>query len=325
MGQLYGVFPTEVLQLLKKRMNSGYRPGVDDDGNRIGLIVEGGGMRGVISCAYLDAMYQLGYGNCFDAIYGNSAGAINSAYFIAGNISIGHSIYYENLIGKLFIRVSKWPEIMNIHYLFNKWITTGKPVSGEFVVASKIDFYISATDIDNVCGLYFYNHDLTAEQVMLAIKASASAPLFTTNCEIVNSIKCNDGMMYGAIPYNKAIEDNCTHIVSALTAQVGFRKNPKFWKLCIEKMMLMPFYSEKYVQEYNKRDRCYNDALDHIFTTSKIPSLAIAPTHRANVISNGETNQKKLIDIVYTSFRTVADLFEEDYSQIKLYRTPDCQ
>ena len=53
------------------------------DGRKVGLIVEGGAMRGVISCAALMALEDLRLTDVFDEVYGASAGAVNAAYFLA--------------------------------------------------------------------------------------------------------------------------------------------------------------------------------------------------------------------------------------------------
>ena len=50
-----GINPENVIRLLEQRRQDGYRAGRDDDGKRLGLVVEGGAMRGVISSATLAA------------------------------------------------------------------------------------------------------------------------------------------------------------------------------------------------------------------------------------------------------------------------------
>ena len=59
-------------------------PGHRDDGRRIALVIEGGGMRGVVSAGMTAAIEQLGFTECFDEIHGASAGAFNAAFLIAG-------------------------------------------------------------------------------------------------------------------------------------------------------------------------------------------------------------------------------------------------
>lgn len=72
------------LQLLRQRALAGSRPGQRRDHFKLGLVVEGGGMRGCVSGGSLQALTDLGLRECFDAVYGSSAGAINSTYFLSG-------------------------------------------------------------------------------------------------------------------------------------------------------------------------------------------------------------------------------------------------
>ena len=60
-------------------------------------------MRGVISAGMVVALEQLGCSRCFDAVYGSSAGAINGAFFVAGQAGLGTTIYYENINHREFI------------------------------------------------------------------------------------------------------------------------------------------------------------------------------------------------------------------------------
>lgn len=72
------------LQLLRQRALAGSAPGRRRDPFKLGLVVEGGGMRGCVSGGALQALTDLGLRECFDAVYGSSAGAINSTYFLSG-------------------------------------------------------------------------------------------------------------------------------------------------------------------------------------------------------------------------------------------------
>ena len=55
----------------------------------LGLVVQGGGMRGVYSMAVLAAFEEMGWTRCFDHVAGASAGAMNGAHFITGQARYG--------------------------------------------------------------------------------------------------------------------------------------------------------------------------------------------------------------------------------------------
>jgi predicted patatin/cPLA2 family phospholipase len=57
------------------RAASKSQPGRRADPYKVGLAIEGGGMRAVISAAMVAGLERLGLRNAFDAVYGSSAGA----------------------------------------------------------------------------------------------------------------------------------------------------------------------------------------------------------------------------------------------------------
>ncbi|GBF93186.1 DNA-directed RNA polymerase I subunit-like [Raphidocelis subcapitata] len=85
-----------VLDLIRARVREGSRPGARSDGFKLGLAVEGGGMRGVVTGAMLMALLGCDTRDAFDAVYGASAGAINSTYFLTGQTE-GLDIYTDHL------------------------------------------------------------------------------------------------------------------------------------------------------------------------------------------------------------------------------------
>lgn len=70
----------DVLEILFARRARGSR----DDGHRVALAVEGGGMRGVVSSAMCAVLERAGLAETFDLAAGASAGALNAAALLGG-------------------------------------------------------------------------------------------------------------------------------------------------------------------------------------------------------------------------------------------------
>ena len=58
-----------VRQVLHERRATHSKPGDRDDGYKMGLAIEGGGLRGVVSAAMLTFLEDLGYADAFDEVY----------------------------------------------------------------------------------------------------------------------------------------------------------------------------------------------------------------------------------------------------------------
>ena len=68
-----------VLDVLHARLREGSAPGARSDPHRVAVVLEGGGMRGVVSAGMTAALERLGLTRCFDLVVGSSAGALNAA------------------------------------------------------------------------------------------------------------------------------------------------------------------------------------------------------------------------------------------------------
>ena len=78
----------EVVKLIAERYRSGSVPGAraPNDTHKLALSIEGGGMRGAVSAGMASAIACLGLLDCFDSIYGSSAGAVVGAYLSSRQI-----------------------------------------------------------------------------------------------------------------------------------------------------------------------------------------------------------------------------------------------
>jgi predicted acylesterase/phospholipase RssA len=92
-----------VAKLLHERKRAGNK---NNDGCKIALAVEGGGMRGCISAGMVAAIGYLNLTDGFDIVYGSSAGTVIGSYLITGQLPwFGPEVYYDCLptAGREFI------------------------------------------------------------------------------------------------------------------------------------------------------------------------------------------------------------------------------
>lgn len=112
------VHPVATLLHERKRNQSQCtKGGIRDDGCKIAVVIEGGGMRGCVSAGMVCALHHLGLRDAVDVVYGSSAGSIVGAYFITGQLPwFGPELYYDKLTtaGKDFIDTRRLSRVLGV-------------------------------------------------------------------------------------------------------------------------------------------------------------------------------------------------------------------
>jgi predicted patatin/cPLA2 family phospholipase len=162
-----------VVALIRRRREQGSLPGARDDGRRVALVIEGGGMRGVVSAGMTAAIEQLGFTNCFDEVHGASAGAFNAAFLLAEQASYLTGLYQHGFGNPTFVsvrRVLRGQSLFNMDYVVNEVWRTQRPLRAERILASGIELHCTATDVETaeIVDLTDLRDDTEIRAAMLA-------------------------------------------------------------------------------------------------------------------------------------------------------------
>jgi len=111
---LAGTRPEQVIDLILERASLGWNR--SDSSRKLALVIEGGGMRGVISAGSLLALDLLGFRELFDEIYATSAGGVNAAYFLSGQGKLGMTVYFDDIANRRFINPWRLFKIVDVDY-----------------------------------------------------------------------------------------------------------------------------------------------------------------------------------------------------------------
>jgi len=214
-----------VLRALLERKRSGSRPGARSDGMRIGLAVEGGGMRGVISAGGTGEILRLGFFDCFDAVYGSSAGVMNLTYYLAKQPE-GVAAYHEDMVGGRFLdlaRLTAGPTsapVMDVSYLVDGVMdgVTNRALRWDLVMNSPVHLKVVATSLDCLTPVLLEGPFADVDDLKWCLKASAAVPVFAGGEPVVHRGQTlTDAAVLEPVPVNAAAADGCTHILVLCT------------------------------------------------------------------------------------------------------------
>jgi predicted patatin/cPLA2 family phospholipase len=187
------------------------------------LIVEGGAMRGAWAAGVLAFLHESGQRR-YDLVYAASSGACSAAYFVAGMLEPGLTIWREyacQVVRKTnFLRRKP---IIDLAYLVDYIIKQRFPLSVQAIQDAPTRFYIVLTDCETGRPVYFHAQD---ERIFDALRATCSMALVTRGFHYVDGRPYADGGVADPIPIRRALEDGATDITVVLTHSADFRLKP---------------------------------------------------------------------------------------------------
>jgi predicted patatin/cPLA2 family phospholipase len=192
----------------------------------IGLVVQGGGMRGVYSMGALAALEEMGFGQCFDHVAGSSAGALNSAYFITGQASYGVETYIHHLTQGQFVNPFRLKKMVDIDYLVDHIGKKARPLDLTTLLSARTLLHISLTEISDGQTRYVTNRTPDID-LWEAFRASAAMPILYNKSVKVGDGLYVDGSLKARVPIQRVIEYGCRYIVVILTMPHTHRITPK--------------------------------------------------------------------------------------------------
>ncbi len=185
-------------------------------------------MRGVVSAGMVWALEDLGYTHAFDAVYGSSAGAINSAYFLAGQAGLGTTIYYEDINNRSFIslgRPFRGRPIVDLGFLLDDVACNRKRLDVDRVLQSPTPLSVLATDIHTRRSVSF-GAFTDARQLLDALRAGATMPIVAGGPFHHDGRLFLDASLSEPIPLPTAEAGGHTHVLVLLTRSGAMHERP---------------------------------------------------------------------------------------------------
>ncbi|MBR1559880.1 MAG: patatin family protein [Clostridia bacterium] len=225
----------------------------------VGLILEGGGMRGAFTAGVLDCWMERGL--YLQNVYGVSAGACQACSYLCHQPGRGLRVWTDYVHDPRFCSMQsllKTGDLFGAELNYDLVPRKLDPLDNDVFIQSGARFTVVLTDVETGRPVYAPIRDMF--DGIEAVRASASLPLISNMVEY-RGRRYLDGGVSDSIPIRKAIADGFKKNVLVLTQAPGYRKAPN------KALGLMKLKYKKYpklVDAVARRHVMYNDTLDFI-------------------------------------------------------------
>ena len=270
-----------------------------------GLVLEGGGMRGVFTCGVLD--YLMDRDIRFPYTIGVSAGACNGLSYASrqrGRAKYSNIDLLEkyNYIGLKYLLKKR--NILDFDLLFNEFPEHILPYDYETYFSSS-ERYVMVTTNCLTGEANYFEEKKDKNRVIDIVRASSSLP-FVCPIAYVDGVPMLDGGIVDSIPLQRAIADGYVKNVVVLTRNRSYRKDSK-------DIRIPSFVYRKYPklrEALSRRCAVYNEQLDMVERMEDEGKIKVIRPLKPVIVDRIERNIQKLADFYEEGYECAKSLFE---------------
>lgn len=257
---------------------------------KTGLVLEGGGMRGLFSAGVMDVMMETGIR--FDGIIGVSAGAAFGVNYKSGQVGRALRYNVDYCQDKRYCGIGsllKTGNLFNTEFCYDEVPLKLDVFDFDAFERDPTAFYITCTDVESGKPVY-HEYRGRADHGFDWVRASASLPVVSQMVEI-DGRKLLDGGIADSIPVAYFERIGYTQNVVILTQPQGYRK---------EKNQLLPLIRVKYrhypnlVKALETRHLMYNAELELIAEQENRGNLFVIRPHLPLEVKRMEKDPARL-------------------------------
>ena len=268
-----------------------------------GLILEGGGMRGVFTCGVLDNLMDRGVR--FPYTIGVSAGACNGLSYMSGQRGRGKYSNIDLLEKYRYIGIRQLllkGNIMDFELLFHTFPEQIIPYHYDVLAQCEEHFEMVTTDCRTGRACYFEEKH-NPKRVIDIVKASSSLP-FVSPISYVDGVPMLDGGIADSIPLLRARELGYDNNLIVLTRNKGYRKPHK-------PTTVPPFFYRKYPhlrEAIRQRNALYNEQIDMVERLEAEGKLTVIRPIKPITVDRMERDTDKLLDLYNEGYNCAAEI-----------------
>ena len=271
-----------------------------------GLVLEGGGMKGVFTAGVLD--FFLDKGIEFRNIYGVSAGACTMSSYVSKQRGRALETMTDYLGSKRYMgaySLLTTGDIFGVDFSYDLVPNYLNPFDYETFKKYEGNAYAVVTNIVTGEAEYIKLKDMETD--VEYVRASSSLPLVSRNVEI-NGNKYLDGGMADSIPIKRSEADGNVKNIVVMTKPVGYRR---------EKEKALAAFKARYIK-YPKvyelmRDRhiVYNETVDYIEKKASEKKLILLRPLDDIYIDRLEKDSDKLTALYNEGYKEAENRYDE--------------
>lgn len=270
-----------------------------------GLVLEGGGMKGVYTAGVLD--FFLDKGIEFSSVYGVSAGACCMCSYLSKQRGRALDVNIDYLDSRKYCSVESLlttGDLFNVDMCYHLIPDYLNPYDNETFEKYQGKAYSVATDIVTGRPEYFRIHDMRKD--IDKVRASASLPLVSRNVKIDGRYYL-DGGISDAIPLQKSVMDGNRKNVVVMTKEIGFVRKPTTQLALIKARY---FNYPKVAELMAERHINYNEQVAYIERQkAEGGAFVIRPKRKSNV-GRVEKDVEKLKALYTEGYEDAAECYE---------------
>lgn len=261
--------------------------------DQFGLVLEGGGMRGVYTAGILE--FLLDQELFFPYVIGVSAGACNAASYLSKQkgrnkrVTIGYASDPRYISWRNYF---KNRQFFGMDFIFDELPKRHVPYDFDMFQQNPAEFVVGTTDCLTGEPVYFKKQDY-GEDLLTVLRASSSLPFLAPEILFKDKILL-DGGISDPIPLKKAQQDGFSKNIVVLTRNAGYMKKPSKFHFLVNRKY--PEYKglQRLLQN---RFQIYNETIAYIEEEEKKGNVFVIRPSEPLKVGRMERNPQKLEEL----------------------------
>ena len=278
--------------------------------DRTGLVLEGGGLRGIFTAGVLDFFLEKNIE--FDNCIGVSAGACHACSYLAKQHKRAFNVSVDYLNDKRYCTLYsliKTGDLFDVNLVYNEIPNKLNPIDNETFKKNKTKFQAVITNCETGEAEYPEVKDFDTDTIY--VRASSSLPLLST-LVVINGNVYLDGGVSDPIPLDYLIKKGNVKNIVVLTRDKNYRKKQsRLGTISAIRYKKYPRFVELMKTRYSR----YNATLDHIYDLEKKGEIFVIQPSVPLTLGRIEKNRDKLQKVYNIGYEEA----KKNYEKLKKY------